>query len=78
MRICDFTCTPYLSLIHISGGYGRTVADVAGQTGEYSKILFLDDNSAAPDVIGKCAEYECFRDAQTALYPALDVYKRQA
>ena len=53
-----------------AGGYGRTVADVAGQTGQFDEISFLDDNSAAPDVIGKCAEYECFRDAQTAFYPA--------
>ena len=53
-----------------AGGYGRTVADVAGQTGEYSTILFLDDNSAAPDVAGKCAEFERFRDGQTAFYPA--------
>ena len=53
-----------------AGGYGRTVADVAGQTGEYSKILFLDDNSAAPDVAGKCAEFERFRDEQTAFYSA--------
>ena len=53
-----------------AGGYGRTVADVAGQTGEYSKILFLDDNSVAPDVVGKCAEFARFRDEQTAFYPA--------
>mgnify|MGYP000198143884 CR=1 FL=1 len=53
-----------------AGGYGRTVADVAAQTGEYSKILFLDDNSAAPDVAGKCEEFERFRDGQTAFYPA--------
>ena len=54
-----------------AGGYGRTVADVAAQAGQFDEISFLDDNSAAPDVIGKCAEYECFRDAQTAFYPAL-------
>ena len=53
-----------------AGGYGRTVADVAGQTGEYSRILFLDDNSAAPDVVGKCAQFERFRDGQTVFYPA--------
>ena len=53
-----------------AGGYGRTVADVAGQTEEYSTILFLDDNSAAPDAAGKCAEFERFHDAQTAFYPA--------
>lgn len=53
-----------------AGGYGRTVADVAGQTGEYSKILFLDDNSAAPDVVGTCTEFARFRGEQTAFYPA--------
>lgn len=53
-----------------AGGYGRTVADVAGQTEEYSTILFLDDNSVAPDVAGKCAEFERFRGEQTAFYPA--------
>ena len=44
---------------------------MAGQTGEYSKILFLDDNSVAPDVAGKCAEFERFRGEQTTFYPAL-------
>ena len=53
-----------------AGGYGRTVADVAGQTEEYSTILFLDDNSVAPDVAGKCAEFARFRGEQTAFYPA--------
>lgn len=53
-----------------AGGYGRTVADVAAQTGQFDEISFLDDSSAAPDVIGKCAEFERFRDAQTAFYPA--------
>ena len=57
-------------LILGAGGYGRTVADVAGQTGQFDEILFLDDNSAAPDVLGKCAEFERFRDGQTAFYPA--------
>lgn len=53
-----------------AGGYGRTVADVAAQTGAYSEILFLDDNSAAPDVAGRCAEFARFQDGQTAFYPA--------
>ena len=53
-----------------AGGYGRTVVDVAAQTGQFDEISFLDDSSAAPDVIGKCAEFERFRDAQTAFYPA--------
>ena len=53
-----------------AGGYGRTVADVAAQTGQFGEISFLDDNSTAADAIGKCAEFERFRDAQTAFYPA--------
>ena len=53
-----------------AGGYGRTVADVAAQTGQFDEISFLDDNSTVLDVIGKCAEFERFRDSQTAFYPA--------
>ena len=53
-----------------AGGYGRTVADIAGQVGQFDKISFLDDNSTALDVLGKCAEFERFRDGQTAFYPA--------
>lgn len=53
-----------------AGGYGRTVADVAAQTGQFDEISFLDDNSAAPDVAGRCAEFARFRDGQTAFYPA--------
>ena len=53
-----------------AGGYGRTVADVAAQTGQFDEITFLDDNSTALDVIGKCAEFERFRDGRTAFYPA--------
>ena len=51
-------------------GYGRTVADVAAQTGQFDEISFLDDNSTVPDVLSKCAEFEYFRDGQTAFYPA--------
>lgn len=53
-----------------AGGYGRTVADVAAQTGQFGEISFLDDNSTVSDAIGKCAEFERFRDGQTAFYPA--------
>ena len=60
-----------------AGGYGRTVADVAAQAGKYSEILFLDDNSAAPDILGKCAEFEHFRDGQTAFYPAFGNNERR-
>ena len=54
-----------------AGGYGRTVADIAAQTGQFDEISFLDDNSTARDVIGKCAEFKRFRDGQTAFYPAV-------
>ena len=53
-----------------AGGYGRTVADVAAQTGAYDKILFLDDNAGAEDVIGKCADYAAYKDENTVFYPA--------
>ena len=57
-------------LILGAGGYGRTVADVAAQMGEYDTIRFLDDNSSAADVLGKCADLAAFADGQTAFYPA--------
>ena len=53
-----------------AGGYGRTVADGAAQTGAYETILFLDDNSQAEDVIGKCAEFINHTDENTIFYPA--------
>ena len=50
-----------------AGGYGRTVADVAGQTGQFDEIAFLDDNSAAPDAVSytHLNQYSC-RILQTA------------
>ena len=53
-----------------AGGYGRTVADVAAQTGRFSDIRFLDDNSQAADVLGQCGDFRQFADDQTAFYPA--------
>ena len=53
-----------------AGGFGRTVADVAAQTGAYDAILFLDDNSRAEDVIGKCMDFSAFADENTIFYPA--------
>ena len=53
-----------------AGGFGRTVADVAEQTGVYDEIRFLDDNSQAEDVIGKCAEFSVFANEGTVFYPA--------
>ena len=53
-----------------AGGFGRTVADIAAQTGVYEDISFLDDNSQAGDVIGKCADFSAFADENTVFYPA--------
>jgi len=53
-----------------AGGYGRTAADAAAQTGRYDEILFLDDNATAEDVIGKCADYADHADENTLFYPA--------
>ncbi len=53
-----------------AGGYGRTVADIARQSNRYSEILFLDDNSTAEDVVGRCSEYTNFIASDTEIYPA--------
>lgn len=53
-----------------AGGYGRTVADLATQSGQFETIRFLDDNSTASDVLGKCAEYENYQNPDTVFYPA--------
>lgn len=51
-----------------AGGYGQTVADVAEQFGDYEEIYFLDDNSKADNVIGKCEDFVKYKDC--AIYPA--------
>ena len=53
-----------------AGGYGQTVSDVAAQSGKYEKIVFLDDNKIADDVVGKCADFEKFISDDTEIYPA--------
>ena len=59
-----------------AGGYGRTVADVAAQSDQFEPIIFLDDNSAAADVVGKCADYlECL-NADTVILSG--VWKQQS
>jgi len=60
----------YRLIILGAGGYGRTVADVAAQTGVYETIYFLDDNSQAEDVLGKCADFTGYADENTLFYPA--------
>lgn len=49
-----------------TGGYGRTVADVARQLGY--EVIFLDDNSNI--AVGKCADFAQYADDNTWFYPA--------
>ena len=53
-----------------AGGFGRTVADVAQQTRQYSSICFLDDRAQNTAVLGKCADFLRFADDTTDFYPA--------
>lgn len=53
-----------------AGGYGRTAADVAMQTGKYESVQFLDDQSTAEDVLDTCNQFVRFMDDDTAFYPA--------
>lgn len=53
-----------------AGGYGRTVAEIARQSSRYSDISFLDDNSIADDVVGKCSEYKNSISPDIEIYPA--------
>lgn len=52
------------------GGYGRTVTDLAVQSGRYTEIRFLDDNSTDANVLGTCPSFEQYLSAETELYPA--------
>ncbi len=53
-----------------AGGYGQTVSDVALQSGKYNEIVFLDDNSSAENIIGKCNSFADYIDENTEFYPA--------
>lgn len=53
-----------------AGGYGRTVADIARQSGQYSAVYFLDDNAEDALVVGKCADYVNYISPDTVIYPA--------
>ena len=55
-------------LILGSGGYGKTVADVAAQLGWES--AFLDDQSTGEKILGICESYSRFAQEFDALYPA--------
>jgi acetyltransferase-like isoleucine patch superfamily enzyme len=53
-----------------AGGYGRTVADVAKQAGEYSRIDFLDDDATKNGILGCCADWRCYCGSDVFFYPA--------
>ncbi|MBE6681312.1 MAG: hypothetical protein E7600_03370 [Ruminococcaceae bacterium] len=53
-----------------AGGYGQTICDVAEQSGKYERIVFLDDNKVADNVVGKCDDFEKFISDDTEIYPA--------
>lgn len=53
-----------------AGGYGRTIADIAGQSGRYEEICFLDDNSTNNKVIGKCSDFAKYAGEDVEMYPA--------
>lgn len=48
-----------------AGGYGKTIADLAEQSGQYESIQMLDDAGKE-----KCADYVRYMDEQTEFYPA--------
>ncbi len=57
-----------------AGGFGRTIADIAEQSGEYEKIEFLDDNVIGSHVIARLSDLEAFvnnNDADSAFYCAI-------
>ena len=53
-----------------AGGYAQTLADLVAQTRAYKEVIFLDDNPAAKNTRGVCADYVNFKDPETAFYPA--------
>ncbi len=54
-----------------AGGYGKTVEDFALQSEKYDEILFLDDKSTAPNVIGVCDDFVKFIDSDTEFISAI-------
>lgn len=57
-------------LILGAGGYGQTIADLAEQTGDYSRVAFLDDRAKGAHILGKCSEYQMFMGDEVQMYPA--------
>ena len=51
-----------------AGGYGKTIADLAEQSGRYEEIVFLDDRN--PSAEGPCNAYRNYQNEKTEFYPA--------
>ena len=58
-------------LILGAGGFGRMIARMAEETGQYEKIAFLDDNSTDPRVVGKLNDYARFAGQYTQALAAI-------
>ena len=51
-----------------SGGYGRTIEDLAKQSGRFETIIFLDDYNIR--AAGRCDTYKDYINEETEFYPA--------
>lgn len=53
-----------------AGGFGRCVAELAGLTGEWDTVCFLDDHAVGADILGALAQYERFAPDFDGIFPA--------
>lgn len=53
-----------------AGGFARTLWDIVTQTGQFDKVIFLDDFKT-DGVEGKCDTYAQYLDENTYFYPAI-------
>lgn len=53
-----------------AGRFGFQMEDIATQSGKFSEICFLDDNSKNARVCGVCADFPAFSDGDTVFYAA--------
>lgn len=57
-------------LILGAGGYGKTIADLACQTGGYDSVAFLDDGQTGEQILGGCEAVFTLAGEQIHAYPA--------
>ena len=53
-----------------AGGFARTLSDIVSQTGQFDKVVLLDDVKKE-GLSGKCSDYIKFVDKETEFYPAI-------